>query len=78
MLTFDVTNKTSFDELNSWLQEFRDNGGKGAVVIVVGNKVFYNIFYTLHALGKYMFTSYGITVTGCIIEFTIIIKWHSF
>ena len=39
MLIFDVTNKSSFEKLDSWLQEFNDNGGAGAVVIVIGNKV---------------------------------------
>ena len=43
MLIFDVTNKASFDKLDSWLQEFYDNGGKGAVVIVIGNKVSDNL-----------------------------------
>lgn len=39
MLTFDVTSKSSFEKLDGWLQEFYENGGKGAVVIVIGNKV---------------------------------------
>ena len=39
MLVFDVTNKASFEKLDAWLQEFYDHGGKGAVVLVVGNKV---------------------------------------
>ena len=39
MLIFDVTNKASFDKLDSWLHEFHDNGGQGAVVTVIGNKV---------------------------------------
>jgi hypothetical protein len=39
MLIFDVTNKASFDKLDCWLEEFHENGGKGAVLTVVGNKV---------------------------------------
>lgn len=38
MLIYDVTNKTSFEKLDSWLQEFYHNGGKGAVMTVIGNK----------------------------------------
>ncbi|XP_028393066.1 ras-related protein Rab-13-like [Dendronephthya gigantea] len=38
MLIFDVTSRTSFEKLDGWLEEFYDNGGKGAVVIVIGNK----------------------------------------
>jgi len=36
---FDVTNKLSFDSLDYWLQEFTSNGGKQAIMAVVGNKV---------------------------------------
>ena len=39
MLIFDVTNKSSFEKLDNWFQEFHDNGGSGAVIIVIGNKV---------------------------------------
>lgn len=39
LLVFDLTNKTSFEMLDAWVQEFFDNGGKGAIVAVVGNKV---------------------------------------
>ncbi|XP_046859253.1 dnaJ homolog subfamily C member 27-like isoform X2 [Xenia sp. Carnegie-2017] len=38
MLIFDVSNKDSFIRLDKWLEEFHNNGGKGAVVAVVGNK----------------------------------------
>ena len=39
MLVFDVANKASFESLESWLDEFYEHGGKGAVIAVVANKV---------------------------------------
>lgn len=43
MLVYDVTNKISFESLDSWLHEFAAGGGKNAVVVVVANKVWNGI-----------------------------------
>ena len=39
MLVFDVSNKASFENLESWVAEFYEHGGKGAAIAVVANKV---------------------------------------
>ena len=59
MLIFDVSNKDSFKRLDKWLEEFHNNGGKGAVVAVVGNKVslFSFLFYTFYVQAIKMFTN---------------------
>ena len=38
ILVFDLTNKTSFDSLNSWVEEFTNLAQAGALIILVGNK----------------------------------------
>jgi GTPase SAR1 family protein len=35
---FDVTEKTSFDEVSDWIRLFRENAEKGAIIVLVGNK----------------------------------------
>jgi small GTP-binding protein len=35
---FDVTNRSSFDNLPEWISSFTDVTGKGPVIVVVGNK----------------------------------------
>jgi len=38
ILVFDVTRKTSFDNIPRWLRELRDHANKDIVLILVGNK----------------------------------------
>ena len=38
ILVYDITKKSSFDSLESWLEEIRNNGPEHAEVILVGNK----------------------------------------
>lgn len=38
ILVFDLTNRTSFDSLSSWVDEFMSLAQPGALLIVIGNK----------------------------------------
>ncbi|CAM9803767.1 unnamed protein product, partial [Choristocarpus tenellus] len=38
MLTYDITNRASFDELEGWLQQIRENCHKNIALCLVGNK----------------------------------------
>lgn len=39
VLVFDVTNRASFEHIEKWTREIRDNSDSTAVIIVVGNKI---------------------------------------
>ena len=38
LLVYDITSRSSFDNLYNWIQEVRDNGNPSMVIILVGNK----------------------------------------
>jgi GTPase SAR1 family protein len=39
ILVYDITNKESFQNLDSWINEIKEHGEKDCKLIVVGNKV---------------------------------------
>ena len=39
MITFDVTNEQSFENVRNWVQSINDNADKDIVKILVGNKI---------------------------------------
>ena len=39
MLVYDVTNRTSFENLVRWLEEMKENAYSKMVIILVGNKI---------------------------------------
>lgn len=39
VLVFDVTNRVSFEHVDKWLREIKDNGDTTSSVILVGNKI---------------------------------------
>lgn len=38
MLVYDITNKMSFENIERWLKEVRENADKDIVIMVIGNK----------------------------------------
>ncbi len=38
MLVYDITNKMSFEAIERWLKEVRENADKDIVIMVIGNK----------------------------------------
>ena len=38
MVVYDITNRESFDHLNSWLIEIKKNGNKNVYKLLIGNK----------------------------------------
>ena len=39
LLVFDITDKNSFDNIENWLEEIKDEFGKEPIIILFGNKV---------------------------------------
>ena len=39
ILVFDVTERSTFEDLNDWIRTFRDAAGVGPPIVIVGNKV---------------------------------------
>ena len=39
LLVYDVTNRTSFENLVRWLEEMKENGYSKMTIILVGNKI---------------------------------------
>ncbi len=39
LLVFDVTDKSSFNDLPSWIEKLREHTDEGIVTILIGNKV---------------------------------------
>jgi GTPase SAR1 family protein len=38
MVVYDITNRQSFDNLDSWISDFREIAGEHAAIMIVGNK----------------------------------------
>ncbi len=38
LLVFDVSQKSSFNEIGGWLKEVRDEAGPAIIIILIGNK----------------------------------------
>jgi small GTP-binding protein len=38
VLVYDITNKMSFENIERWLKEVRENADKDIVIMVIGNK----------------------------------------
>ncbi len=39
LIVYDITNKKSFDHIERWIEELKDNASKYVRIILVGNKV---------------------------------------
>ena len=39
LLTYDVTNRDSFENVHGWLQKLIEAGMEGIVIILIGNKI---------------------------------------
>ena len=39
LIVYDITNRKSFDHLERWIEELKDNASKYVRIILVGNKV---------------------------------------
>lgn len=38
IIVYDITNKDSFDHVDKWIKEVKDNGGKNMNIVICGNK----------------------------------------
>ena len=39
MLSFDITNEESFEQLKKWMNSILEHGDKNVCIILVGNKI---------------------------------------
>ena len=38
LLVYDITRKETFDDLNKWLEEVKENSSKNISIVLIGNK----------------------------------------